>query len=152
MVVPTGEYSADRLINIGTNRWAFKPEVGGWRRFGRWSVDGSVGVWLFQDNDEYLGDHVRSQEPIGTIQGHLSYTFAPRLWLGAGATWYAGGETAFDGVSDRNRQSNSRAGVALAVPFGQRLSARLSWGRGVSARFGGDLDSYSLTLQYLWFR
>ena len=26
--MPLGAYSQDRLINIGTNRWAFKPEVG----------------------------------------------------------------------------------------------------------------------------
>ena len=25
---PTGQYDPDRLINIGTNRWTFRPEVG----------------------------------------------------------------------------------------------------------------------------
>jgi len=151
VVAPTGEYYEDKLINIGANRWAAKPELGAWRRFGRWALDGSVGVWLFADNDEYFGGRERSQDPIGTLQVHLSYTFAPRLWLGAGATWYAGGATSVDGVPDRNRQDNSRAGLTLALPVGSRNSIKLGWSTGVTARYGGDLDVFSLSWQYLWF-
>src|SRR4029079_8901086 len=25
---PTGQYFGDKLVNVGTNRWAFKPEIG----------------------------------------------------------------------------------------------------------------------------
>ena len=28
IVIPTGTYEEDRLFNIGTNRWSFKPELG----------------------------------------------------------------------------------------------------------------------------
>jgi hypothetical protein len=150
--VPSGEYLDDKLVNLGTNRWAFRPEFGGSRRFGRWNVDGSLGVWLFGDNDEFLGNKERSQEPITTVQGHLSYTFAPRLWLGASGTWYTGGTTSVDGVPDQNRQRNSRAGLTLAIPIGQQNSVKHAWSKGVTARFGGDLDMYSLTWQYFWFR
>ena len=150
--VPTGEYFEDKLVNLGTNRWAFRPEFGGSRRFGRWNFDGSLGVWLFGDNDEFLGNKQRSQDPLTTLQGHVSYTFAPRLWLGASGTWYTGGTTSVDGVSDHNRQGNSRAGLTLAIPVGQQNSVKLAWSTGVTARFGGDLDMYSLTWQYLWFR
>lgn len=149
--VPTGEYFEDKLVNLGTNRWAFRPEFGGSRRFGRWNLDGSLGVWLFGDNAEFLGGKQRSQDPLTTLQGHLSYTFAPRLWLGASGTWYTGGTTSVDGVSDRNRQGNSRAGLTLAVPLGKQNSVKLAWSTGVTARFGGDLDMYSLTWQHLWF-
>jgi Putative MetA-pathway of phenol degradation len=149
---PTGEYFEDKLVNIGTNRWAVRPEFGGSRRFGRWNFDGSLGVWLFGDNDAYLGRKERSQDPLTTLQGHVSYTFAPRLWLGLSGTWYTGGTTFVDGVSDRNRQANSRAGLTLAIPVGKRNSVKLAWSKGVTARFGGDLETYSLSWQYLWFR
>ena len=150
--VPNGEYFPDKLVNLSSNRWAVRPEFGGSRRFGRWNLDGSLGVWLYGDNDEFLGDQQRSQDPLTTLQGHLSYTFAPRLWLGASGTWYTGGTTSVDGVSDHNRQGNSRAGLTLAIPVGQQNSVRLAWSTGVTARFGGDLTTYSLTWQYLWFK
>jgi len=54
-------------------------------------------------------------------------------------------------VNDRNRQDNSRAGLTLAIPIGQRNSVRLAWSKGVTARFGGDLETYALSWQYLWF-
>ena len=149
---PTGEYFPEKLVNLSSNRWAVRPEFGGSRRFGRWNLDGSLGVWLYDDNDEFLGSRVRSQDPLTTLQGHLSYTFAPRLWLGASGTWYTGGTTSVDGVSDRNRQGNSRAGLTLAIPVGQQNSVKLAWSTGVTARFGGDLTTYSLTWQYLWFK
>jgi hypothetical protein len=148
---PTGQYDGDKLINLGTNRWAFRPEFGGSRRFGRWNLDGSLGVWLFADNQDFFGGKVRSQDPLPTLQAHLSYTFAPRLWLGASGTWYTGGTTSVDGVSDRNRQDNSRAGLTLAVPVGKQNSIKLAWSKGVTARFGGDLETYSVSWQYLWF-
>ena len=113
----------DKLVNLGNNRWAFRPEFGGARRFGRWNIDGSLGVWFFDDNDAFLGDKERSQDPIPTLQGTLSYTFAPRLWLAASGTWYTGGSTSVEGVSDRNRQDNSRAGLTLAIPVGQQNSS-----------------------------
>lgn len=150
-VVPTGEYYDDKLINIGSNRWAIKPEIGGSRRFGPWYVEGALGVWLYQDNDDFFGGRKRSQEPIGSLQGHVSYTFRPRLWLAASGTWYTGGETEVDGVSERNRQENSRMGLTLALPVSARHSIRLAWSTGVTARFGGDFDSYSISWQYLWF-
>lgn len=149
---PTGEYFEDKLVNVGNNRWAFRPEFGGSRRFGRWNVDGSLGVWLFDDNASFLGSKERSQEPLTTLQGHVSYTFAPRLWLGASGTWYTGGTTSVDDVSDHNRQENSRAGLTLAIPVGQQNSVKLAWSKGVTARFGGDLEMYSLSWQYLWFK
>jgi hypothetical protein len=151
VAAPTGEYFEDRLVNIGTNRWAVKPELGGYRQFGRWTVDGSAAVWFFEDNDEFFGGQHRSQDPITVLQGYVSYTFAPRLWLGLGLTWYAGGETTVDGVNKRDQLENTRSGLTLAVPVGSRHSIKLAWSTGTSARAGGDYDSVSVAWQYLWF-
>ena len=55
VVAPTGQYDPAKLINIGTNRWAFKPELGlsvPWRR---WFLDAYAGVWLFTKNDDFFG-------------------------------------------------------------------------------------------------
>lgn len=151
VVAPTGEYRPDKLINIGSNRWSIKPEIGGSKQFGRWNIDGSMGVWFFTDNNEYLATARRKQDPIGTLQAHLSYTFAPRLWLGGSFTWYAGGRTIVDNESRRDSQNNTRAGLTLAMPVGDRQSVKLGYGTGTSTRFGGEFDSYLLSWQYLWY-
>ena len=42
--VPVGEYDDTKVINIGTNRWSFKPEIGVSRRRGHWTFEGDVGM------------------------------------------------------------------------------------------------------------
>jgi hypothetical protein len=37
VIAPTGVYASKYLINIGTNRWAFKPEIGLAQPIGNWS-------------------------------------------------------------------------------------------------------------------
>jgi len=44
MVTPTGQYYPTRLIKRGSNRWAFKPELGLSRRWGNWLIDGYAWV------------------------------------------------------------------------------------------------------------
>ena len=151
MLLPTGQYMEDKLVNLGANRWAIKPEVGGSRQFGRWNIDGSAGVWFFTDNNEFLGGSKRKQDPIVALQGHVSYTFRPQMWLGASLTWYHGGQSTVDGVTKDDRQDNMRAGVTFSMPVAQRQSLKLSWSTGAATRIGGDFDLISLSYQYLWF-
>lgn len=150
IAAPSGEYYDDKLVNLGSNRWAVKPELGGLRQFGRWTVDGSIAAWFYEDNDDYFGGSRRSQDPITVLQGHVSYTFAPRMWLGLSLTWYTGGESTVDGVDKNDELDNSRVGLTLAVPIGARQSVKLAWSTGTTARAGGDFDNVSLAWQFFW--
>ena len=91
------------------------------------------------------------QQSIKGLQGHVSYTIRPRLWLAADATFYAGGRTAVGSVKKDDRQENSRAGLTLSVPIGSRHSVKLAWSEGTTTRIGGDFRTLSGAWQYLWF-
>ena len=54
VVAPSGQYDPLKLVNWGTNRWAFKPEGGYSERWGRWILDAYAGVWFFTDNPQGL--------------------------------------------------------------------------------------------------
>ncbi len=150
--VPTGQYSPEKLINIGTNRWAIKPEFGLSVPYKRWTFEGAAGVWLFTDNTStYPGTNVRSQDPLWTFQAHVGYTVKYGLWLAADATWYTGGQTYTNGVAGDTRQSNSRAGITASIPVGKGQSVKLSAATGVSSRVGSRFDTYAIAYQFLWF-
>ncbi len=72
---PLGQYDPTKLINLGTNRWSFKPELGVSRTYGRWVVEGMAGVWLFTDNTDFVGGRTREQDPIAAAQLHVTFKF-----------------------------------------------------------------------------
>ena len=151
VVLPTGQYEPSRLVNIGSNRWAAKPEVGfTWPR-GPWHFDLHAGAWFFGDNDEFLGDGRRSQKPVLNIHTGVSYTLRPGTWAAVGGTWYAGGETAVDGVGDDNRQRNFRLGATLSAALGRGHSIKLTYSDGAVIRVGGDFRTVGLAWQYTFF-
>ena len=152
LIAPTGQYDSSRLINIGSNRWSFKPEIGMALPRGRWLLETSLGAWFYTDNDAFLGGRRREQESIAAVQVHVSYSFRPGWWIAASATYYRGGRTTVDGIENDDLQGNSRVGAVLSAPLTAHQSLKLAWSGGVSTRFGGDFDTWSVFWQYAWLR
>ena len=153
VAAPTGQYDGSRLINLGNHRWAFKPEVGVAVPRGRWDVDAYLGVWLFTPNEDfYPGELTRTQDPVVAMQGHVSYTFKPRLWLAVDATWYSGGGSSVDDAEPSGSFNNSRLGATLSIPAGRSQSFKVSYSSGVAVRTGTDFRTIAVGWQWLWFR
>jgi hypothetical protein len=153
VAAPSGQYHPDKLINLGNNRWAFKPEVGVSHPMGKWDVDGYVGVWFFTDNDAYFpGTAHRSQSPIVATQGHVSYTFARRAWAAFDATYYVGGKATVNGGEPSERQSNTRIGATVALPVGRRQSIKAFFSTGAATRTGTDFNTFGVAWQTFWLR
>jgi hypothetical protein len=147
--VPMGQYDADRLVNIGTNRWAFKPELGMSKAIGPWTLELSGGVVFYQDNDDFLGG-TREQEPVYSVQAGLIRGFSNGIWASLSGTWYGGGRTTVDGVRKDDLQENSRLGVVLSLPVSRRNSIKLTAHTGVLVRTGSDFDAVNIAWQYRW--
>jgi hypothetical protein len=147
---PSGEYFPDKLVNIGTNRWAAKTEFGLTYPAGKWLLETYVGAWWFGDNDDFFGGNLREQAPLTSLQAHVSYTFKPRLWVALNTTYYEGGQTTLNGVHKADRQSNSRGGITFSMPLGKDYSLKLSWSRGATTRIGSNFTNVGVGLQYAW--
>jgi hypothetical protein len=149
---PLGQYDRNKLINLGANRWAFKPEAGVSHLIKNWTFEGYFGAWLFTENSEYYpNSSVRKQDPIYAIQAHASYTVKPRLWAAFDATWYTGGTAIVDGVAGANRHRNSRVGATLSVPLTPQQSVKVGVSKGATTRAGADFTTLSAAWQYSWF-
>jgi hypothetical protein len=151
VIAPTGQYVGSRLVNVGTNRWAFKPEVGFSYPHGDWFFESSAGAWLFTDNDDFFGGQHRRQDPLYLAQLHVGYNFSPGLWLAVNTAYTTGGQTTVDGVENQDKQDNSRYGLTLSVPLGRGWSGKLAWSKGFTVRAGGNYEVIALALQYRWF-
>jgi hypothetical protein len=150
-VVPTGQYDPARVMNGGANRWAFKPEIGLSRRWGRWVLDDYAGAWIFSPNNHYFpGNSVRTQQPIGVGETHLTFCAKFRLWASLDGKFWIGGRSTVNGQENLDEQRNSRAGITVAIPTTQHQSVKLSYARGAYVRIGGNYKTISVAWQYSW--
>jgi hypothetical protein len=152
VAAPTGQYYPNRLINLGTNRWSFKPEVAlSYPVRERWLVDAYGGLWLFGSNRSYYsGTAVRDQTPIVALQTHISYSLSLKAWAAFDATWYGGGQVSVDNVPAGRRASNSRVGATLVFPIGTRHAIKVGWSTGAVIRSGADFTTFSVGWQAGW--
>jgi len=148
--VPAGQYDSTRLINIGTNRWFFKPEIGVSKALGSLTLEVKAAVTLFTANTDFFNGNRRSQDPLYSIQSHAIYNFRSGIWGSVDATYFAGGRSALNDTLQNDLQQNWRLGGTLAFPVNARNSVKLYVSSGVSARTGNNYDLIGVAWQYRW--
>ncbi len=149
--IPTGLYYDDKLVNLGSNRWAFKPEIGISKDFGNFYLEFYTGFWFFSDNVHYLINKTLSQTPLYSLQGHASYFFKNGMWVGFNANYLNGGQSKLNGVSQDDYQRKWRVGGTVSYPFSWQHSVKLQYHTGAYTNIGSGYDIFALTYQFLWF-
>jgi hypothetical protein len=158
VVAPTGQYDPTKLINLGTNRWSFKPELGYSRRNGHWILDTYFGTWFythnpkfFSNNQYYPGLRSQTQAPVGAAEAHISYDVRPRLWVSGDANFWFGGKTSLNGVQNPITElRSSRVGATASVPVNKHQSLKFSYSNGAYIKYGGNFQNISVAWQYSW--
>jgi hypothetical protein len=150
LLLPMSQYDPDRLVNIGTNRFTFKPELGISKVFGHLQLELTAGVAFYTVNYEFYQGKTRSQDPIGSLQGHVNYSFKRGIWAALDGTYYWGGRTTLEGVEGKDLQRNSRFGLTFALPLSIHHSLKLNLSTGVSTRTGSDFNAIGILWQYRW--
>lgn len=154
MFVPTGQFFPDKLVNLGTNRWSFRPELGLSQPIGRrWLLDFYSGLWLFTTNNSfYPGSSARTQKPMGAFQTHFSYNITSLLWIAINTTYYVGGTSSIDNIYNDDRQDNSRIGITVVIPTGKFSSLKFAASTGAIVRIGQDFNTFTMGWQKNWLK
>ena len=160
IIAPTGQYDPTKLINWGINRWAIKPELGYSERWGNWVLDAYAGAWFYTQNPEsfYLPLPVpQTQAPVGAFEGHFSYDFSNligrkmRGWVSLdGNFWWGGIASVFNIPNPDTKQTSSRLGGTISIPYTRHQSIKVAFSGGTYSRFGGDYQSLQVAWQYSW--
>lgn len=150
VTAPAGQYDPDKLVNIGTHRWSFKPELGMSKAAGRVTLELAAGATYYTDNDNFFGGNTVKEDPIYSVQGHLTYSFRNHAWAALDVTYYTGGRTTLNGVPGNDLEKNSRVGATYAFPLNRHHSLKFYASTGVSTRTGSDFDAAGIAWQYRW--
>ena len=78
VTAPLGQYDGDKLVNIGTNRWSFKPEIGFSKAFGKWTVEVAPAATIYTGQQRFL------RRPDAPGRADLLRAVARQLHISAG--------------------------------------------------------------------
>ena len=147
---PLGQYDNSKLLNLGNNRWSFRPELGISKAWGPWTVEVAPSVTVFTENADFFNGNTFVQAPIYLVQGHIIYNFKSGAWVSLDGTYFTGGRTTLNGVRGDNEQANTRAGLTVALPVDRYNSIKLNASTGISTRTGSEFGIFGVAWQYRW--
>ncbi|HXW62877.1 MAG TPA: transporter [Candidatus Acidoferrales bacterium] len=154
VIAPTGQYNPEKLVNWSIHRWAVKPEFGYSQRWGNWLVDTYAGVWFYTTNSSSYDLPVprpQTEQPIGSLEGHLSRNFSFGTWVSLDANFWWGGVTNLGGITNlATRQTASRIGATAAWRYSRHQQLKASYSDGTYVRFGGNYQQVQVAWQYSW--
>jgi len=149
--LPTGDYMDDKLINLGTNRFTFRPQVGAVHTRGKWSLETTGTVALYSDNDDFYNGKKFEKDPLYTLNSHLIYTFRPGIWASASGGYDYGGRSTIDGVEKDDRKQNLAWAFSFGFPVNRHLGVKLAYiGTRTQESTGIDSDSFVIGASAFW--
>jgi hypothetical protein len=153
MTAPTGLYNSSKLLNLGSARWSFKPEIALSQPFGsdqRWQFDGYANVYFYTDNTTYREVEVLRQEPLPGLEGHISYSFTNNLWVSLDTRYAFRGGTSVNGVNQNNAQRNFILGSEMNVSLNSRNSLVFELATAPVHQNGPNFSGFAVKYDYSW--
>lgn len=151
VTAPLGQYDPNRLVNLGSNRWMLRPEIGFSKAVGRIRLEAGLSVSLFTTNHDYYGGDTLEQDPLYSGRANLVYQFDSGIWMALNGTYYAGGRTRLDGALRDDLIQASRVGATLSLPIDRNNSVKFSLSDGVTVRTGNtEFRILGVTWQHRW--
>lgn len=144
LVTPTGEYDADKVLNVGANRWSLQLGApmawyvgGSFLDPGLATIELVPSVAFFTANDDPFGARTTGQHPLYRLEGHVTRNLHRAVWVSLDALYVYGGETITDGRDDDNTQRAFELGGTVNVSFSAQASVKVSYGEVVTRNDDG---------------
>jgi hypothetical protein len=155
VTAPTGRYNANQILNLGSDRWLFKPELALSQPFGpeqKWQLDAYANAYFYTDNTSYHGREILHQQPLPGFEGHLSYSFNDNVWLSFDTRYSFRGITFVNGVDQSNGQHNFILGSEMNVLINTRASLLFEFAKALVHQNGPALTGFAVKYNYTWGR
>ena len=156
LAVPIGEYDSTRPLNIGQNRWYGRfgmptiLQIGPWVPGERTTLEFLPAVWLFGNNDDYVGQTMET-DPLFQLDAHLTRDITDKLWASIDAAWYYGGKATINDVPGE-KLNNIGVGITLGYQINDNLNLTAGYKSTINDSSSDDLrmDCFMVSLVFGW--
>ena len=156
LALPIGEYNSSQPLNLGQNRWYGRLgmpiiwQLGPWVPGQRTTLEFLPAVWLFGDNDNYVGQTLKT-DPLFQLDAHLTRDLTEHLWASLDTAWYTGGRSTINGVEGK-KLNNFGAGLTLGYTINDNLNLTVGYKSTLNdtAPDALRMDGFMITLVFGW--
>ena len=142
---PLGQYYNDKLLNLGQNRFVFRPQAGFVHTWRNWSYEITASLYLFTNNNDFFNGGARKQDPVFAVQTHLIRRFNHGIWgslsLGSGLL----GESLVNNQPNRDKREDVLGALSLGMPITKKQALKAVYQRSQTLNdIGGDTNTYAI--------
>ena len=153
ITAPTGLYNGNKVLNLGSDRWSFKPEFAVSHPFGpeqKWEVDAYITAYFFTDDTSFRGREVLRQQALPGFEGHLSYSFTNNFWVSVDTRYSFRGGTFVDGVDQHDGQQNFILGNEANISLSPHNSLVFEFAKALVHQNGPAKKGFAVEYIYSW--
>jgi hypothetical protein len=153
ITAPTGEYNPIKILNLGSKRWFFKPELALSYPFGpeqKWLIEAYFNSYFYTNNSSYHGSEILRQQPLPGVEGHISYSFNDYIWASLDTRYSFRGNTFVNDIDQGNGQRNFVLGSEISVSINDRNSLLFVFEDALVHRNGPAAVGFSVKYDYTW--
>ncbi|MBW4934137.1 transporter [Marinobacter sp. F4206] len=139
------------MLNLGENRFVFRPQLGAIHSRGNWTMELTAEVALHAENDDFFNGNSLKQDPLYFVHGHLIHSFRPGQWAGVSLGYNYGGESRINGVDQDDVRQNVGWKLSYAHPVTPASGLKVSYvGSRTEEETGFDAETLVVDLSFAW--
>jgi len=143
-----GQYDNSQSLNLGQNRWYGRIgtpmiwQLGPWIPSKRTTLEIFPSVWLFGDNDDFVGANL-SSDPTFELETHLTRNFTSKFWGSLDATYSSSGDATITTTTMPETTSGSDM-TLVGFTLGYQLNDSMQLTFGYKSTLNNDTASNDL--------
>jgi len=156
---PLGQYDNTQSLNLGQNRWYGRIgtpivwQLGPWIPDRRMTLEIFPSVWLFGDNDDFVGRNL-SSDPTFELETHLTRNFTSKFWASLDATYTSSGDSTI-GSMTASGSSMTLVGYTLGYQISDSLQLTIGYKSTLNNDAASDelrMSTFMISLTTGWHR
>ena len=149
--LPTGNYKEEKLINLGQNRFAFRPQIGIVHTQEKWTGEVTGEVAFYTKNDSFFNGNTLEQKPLFATQAHLIRALTPGKWVSVSVGYNYGGENTLNGVDKDDKKQNIGWALSYSYPINRQTGIKIAYiGTRTKESTGFDSETLAIGGAFAW--
>lgn len=145
VTLPLGQYYEEKLLNLGQNRFVFRPQAGFVHNWRKWSYELTASVYIYGNNNDFFNDQTRKQDPVFAMQTHLIHRFNHGIWGSLSFGSGLAGQSVVNNLPNNDEREDILGGLSLGFPVVKKQALKLVYYRSQTLNdVGGDTNSFGV--------